>query len=436
MKTSYKILLILALAISFQTYCYSQEPGKIPAAQKKDVFLHVGDKIPDDVYAASNYGTSKLRFSELRGKLILLDLWGVHCGACIEHMPDVEDMQTKFGDKIQVIMVTENTGSEVKKLSARSENVKNNHLPFINGEQKLAGLFDYKYIPTHVWIDGSGIIRYITDGQHTTPVNISAFLAGRALNFNERKDISIGSNNRPLFLDYYPYLQNKFYIYSFLAPADDSLYRIGGIESDGGLDIKGKHKTQYGTGYSFKNLYKMAYGHSLVRDPFSDSRVFNDFKDIEGYADKSYIYDIEVNENMPGERIRHYIQAQLDVFFNVRSSIKKRMVPCLVIRKIDNGNNCFTNKTDTNRFAVVAKTHLKATMPWGKFVSYIDGRYFETPYQVLDETGISRQKIIDLEMSIKFNALDEVRKSLVPFGLTITKEDRLMDAIVIEDADQ
>ena len=58
--------------------------------------------------------------------------------------------------------------------------------------------------------------------------------------------------------------------------------------------------------------------------------------------------------------------------------------------------------------------------------------YVYPPYQVFDETGIDARKLIDLEMSLDFNELDKVRKSLAPFGLTINKEMRELDCIVIK----
>lgn len=401
----------------------------------KIAFLHVGDKIPDEYYTVNNYKNNKVKFSDLKRKLVILDLWAINCGGCIQHMPDVERLQTNFNSQIQIIMVTKNKTDEVKKLASRSENVRNNRLPFINGEQKLAHMFDYETVPTHVWIDEKGVIKYITGDEITTANNIQAFLEDKPLAFKEKKDISLNDHDYPLMVNYYPYFGNKFYIYSFLAPANDSVYNIHSSAVSGGLDLAGKHKVQNGIGYSFKTLYQMAYGHDMGNNPISNSRVVIDFKDTAGYADssKNYIYEIILNQDIPGSRIRKYIQTQLDLFFGIKSSIQKRITPCLVIKKLKNGNNCFTTKKDTNVFQIVNSNLLKVTLPWGKFTYFLDGIECTPPFQIIDEAGIDAKLNVDLQMDIDFSDLNKVRQSLVPYGLTILKEEREMDCIVLKD---
>jgi thiol-disulfide isomerase/thioredoxin len=405
------------------------------ATKVKDSFLHVGDRIPNQVYFAGYGRKGEIKFSDFKGKLVVLDLWAVWCSSCIEHMPEVEDLQNVYKDQIKVIMVTKNLTSEVNKLARRSENVKNNHLPFITGEQKLAKMFDYTYVPTHVWIGRDGIIKYITGGENLTKQNISDFLADKSLDFKEKTTIKVGGSDKPLLVQMYPYFGDDFYIYSYLAPRDDSKYIMGGF-SNPGLNLKGTHRSEAGNNYSFKDLYKIAYGYSIFTNPLSDSRILINVKDTNDFSStsKRYVYDIIVNKKMSENRVRKYIQSQFDLFFGVNSTRQKRLVPCLVIKKLDTGFFNYTSKTDTNHFEITKGNILKVTLHWGEFIKYIDNMYVTPPYQIVDETGIDTRKPVDFEMSLDFDDLDKVRASLAPYGLTISREEKEMDCIVIENS--
>jgi thiol-disulfide isomerase/thioredoxin len=189
-------------------------------------FLKVGDKIPDLLFPVSNYRQKTIRLAGLKTKLILLDLWGTYCGGCIDFMPEIVNLQRKFKDSITIIMVSKNSNDEVAKCAVRAENVKNNPLPFINGKENLAGYFDYSFVPQYVWIDSSGIVRNISEAENVTAENIKDFLNGQKLDINVKPTIHIKDAEDPFLVQMYPYSGKNFYIYSYLAPLDQTKYRI------------------------------------------------------------------------------------------------------------------------------------------------------------------------------------------------------------------
>jgi len=434
MKFKFNFLIGVVLVLCFHTFCYSQEKTADSAAQTKNKYLHIGDKVPDKYYALENDKNKKISLSDFKGKLVILDLWGVYCGSCIEHMPEVVNLQKQFEGKAQFIMVTKNKGIEVKKLAIRSENVRNNHLPFITGEENLAQLFDYTYVPTHVWIDGNGIIKYITSDENTTEKNISEFLAGRQLDFREKKTIKIGVNDDPLIVQMYPYFKNNFYIYSYLAPRDDSNYTMGGFTQTG-LDLEGKRKIESGNSYTFKGLFKIAYGYGILKNPLADSRIILNFKDTSNFSNpnKKYVYEIIVNENISESKVRSYIHSQLDISFNVKSSLQQRLVPCLILRKLNNGLTPYSIGKDTDHFEKLPGKIIKASLTWGKFFYYINDREIISPYTIFDETGIDSSKMVRLQISVDFTDIPKMNESLFKCGLSITKEYKKLDCIIIED---
>jgi thiol-disulfide isomerase/thioredoxin len=399
----------------------------------KRQFLHIGDKIPDTYFQASNYKDKRIKLSDLKNKLIILDLWGTYCGSCIEAMPEIEQLQNEFKGSLQVIMVTKNSNEEVRKCALRSENVRNNPLPFINGKDNLAGLFDLSFVPQYVWIDGNGIIKYISEEADVSAKNINNFIAGKELNVRVKTTIPNANEDDPLMVQMYPYFEKHFGIYSYLAPLDLDKFVTATFVRNG-LDQK-TPKYVTGTGFNFKSLYEMAYGYS-DSDPLSNDRVILNFKNSADYnnSTKGYIYEIIVNSEIPKSRILRYIQSELDLTFNLHSRIENRPVNCLVFKRINNGHTFIKISKDTNFYDLVKDT-LNVTMRLGDFFKTINATAFgfAPPYTVINETDIDTTAIVNFRMSINFNNIDDVRKSIAPYGLTVEKTVRELDCIVISD---
>ena len=436
MKTISKIITvgIFTMLLFFHLTSYSQ--AKINKSKKQSIthsYLNIGDRIPDRYFAVNNYKNNKIKISDLDVDLILLDMWGTYCGSCIEHMPDIETLQKHFKDSIQVLMVTKNSDEEVRKCAIRAENVRNNNLPFLNGKENLAGYFDLSFVPQYVWIDKQGIIKYITEESDVSSQNISKFLAGNVLSFKQKMKIPDPNGTDPLLVQFYPYLGKEFFVNSYLAPLDFNRYTTGSLEGYG-LDMPNS-KSVSGNTFNFKSLYKLAYGYSDFGETLSNDRILVNFNDTASYADptKGYIYEIQINKNVAKKRVLKHIQSELDLFFNVNSFLEKRSVQCLVLRKLDNGYTYNTTKMDTNRYDKVGNKLLKVTLPWGKFLKWTNGVRIIPPYTIIDETGIEAKVVVDLQLSLNFDNIEDVQKSLAPYGLTMTLEQRQLDCIIIKD---
>src|SRR3546814_813056 len=148
--------------------------------------LRVGDTVPDVTVDITNYGQPQLRLAELRGKLVILDFWGVYCKVCIENMPKMEELQRKFGDRIQILLVTDDSAEAVARLAERSEIVRESTLSSIVGDTVLTRLFEYRTVPAHAWIDENGVVQYFTNGRNTTEKTIQSYLDGMPLTLADK----------------------------------------------------------------------------------------------------------------------------------------------------------------------------------------------------------------------------------------------------------
>jgi len=170
--------------------------------------LTVGDTLPPDLVIenVTNYPVSKIRLSELKGKLVILDFWGKYCTPCILSLQKLDSLQRASNGKIQVISVSDfKDTADLYKTLRRFKPTRDLRLPVILGNGQLSEYFPYTMVSHLVWIDGAGIVKAITGGEYITSKNMSDFLAGNPINWPIKKDIIDFDYKQPLL----EYVQSK-----------------------------------------------------------------------------------------------------------------------------------------------------------------------------------------------------------------------------------
>lgn len=163
--------------------------------------LQVGDKMPDISFGAViNNKTGKTRFSQFKGKLVILDFWSTGCTSCMAKFPEMEHLQKEFEDQIQIVLVnpweTEQQIKERMEHMERFKDFKFPNLPAIVSNRPYANLNEYFKnpsligkcfpalgVPHHVWIDKDGIIRLRGGAENTYAAKIRDFLSGKSIEF-------------------------------------------------------------------------------------------------------------------------------------------------------------------------------------------------------------------------------------------------------------
>jgi thiol-disulfide isomerase/thioredoxin len=106
-----------------------------------------------------------IKLSDYAGKVVLIDFWASWCPPCREEMPELIKFYKKHNDpQFQLIAInidnnTENMNHFLEKLFPKPS------FPIVvDNNQKIPSLFDIEAMPTTIFIDKKGKVRFRHDG--------------------------------------------------------------------------------------------------------------------------------------------------------------------------------------------------------------------------------------------------------------------------------
>lgn len=144
-----------------------QAPGsqtKVPPSQVSGSFTR-GQKAPDVTLVDFDGKTHNL--SDLEGRAVVLDFWAAWCPFCLEEMPELQEAQDNYGEKLVMIGVhrTDTESKDVGLKFARDRGVSYLLVADADGSlYRAAGGFG---MPTAVFIDPEGVVSEIKSGPKT-----------------------------------------------------------------------------------------------------------------------------------------------------------------------------------------------------------------------------------------------------------------------------
>lgn len=408
----------------------------------------IGDKLPPINWTGVlNVKDGKLSTEDLQGKLVIFDIWNVYCGSCIVAMPELEKLQEKFGDEIQIVLVTNSTQEQVDKLFERSAVARNVKLPSIIGDTVLTRLFEYRTVPAHLWIDKNGIITHFTNGSNTSERNIEKFLRNSEVDLPYKKEyvdfdiyaslLTEGDGRQLKHIKYYTLISEKI---------DDDGGGAGPIyDEDTKRILPWKKKW---VNEKIINLYKNAFYKEFLYTngfPIPDQLIELRVSDISRFYrpekedeidrwNKSnlFCYEISVPESKI-DQIPHIMRRDLDLYFDLKSSLEKKNTNCIILKKI-NPQIPFKSNYE-KREVKIEKNYFYITNQW--FSTALDqlglqlSRNFKAV--LINETGEMGNARIDLILKGELESLESINQQLKEFNLFLSKEKRNVPHLILEE---
>lgn len=392
--------------------------------------IQIGDNCPDiEIKQIINYPSGTARLSDFKGKAILIDFWFSACSACIEVMPKLDSLQREFGKDLQILLVNYESEEKVRNTFKKIQRLNGVNLPSVVSDTLLSLLFPHRSSPHEIWIDKNGKVKAITDHVSVTRKNIIDLIAGKEINLPVKKDDMEYSSDAPLAAS----SKNEFLLrYSCITTYQSGLSGSIGMNlrpDNSILQARAKNA-------SLQALYILAYG-QWTKD-FHNNRVILDIKDsimFKPNPNNSHLfcYDSWWKDTSRSKALKE-MQHQLDIFFNIRSSMKKREMPCLVLKRIIGTRSPVSEdkkkRADSyieNNELIVVNVRLKQLIE--NHLNY--GVYAWAPFQFIDETGIAER--VSVVLPARFESIDQVNRYLKKYGLELFLEQRLIEVIVLKD---
>jgi peroxiredoxin len=138
-----------------------------PAAAEgmSDQKFKPGDKAPE--FVAKDLAGKEVKLSSYAGKnVVMLNFWGLRCGACLEEMPYLEAIQKKLGGNGLVTLGVDTDGVDAQTVidTLKEVGVSVSYPLLTDEEFLITDAYTNFLVPLTIVIDKGGVIRYIHTG--------------------------------------------------------------------------------------------------------------------------------------------------------------------------------------------------------------------------------------------------------------------------------
>lgn len=429
---TFRRLLTCMLLLSIAALAYPQHTA-----------LRIGDKVPDIVLRKLyNHSADSLSFSDLRGKLVILDFWSTGCVPCLKAFPKVDSLQKEYAADLQLLAVAMHDYDHTAHFFATRPFVTRPDIPFVTGDSILHRLFPHVGVPFHVWIAPDGTVLQFSDGYNLSRQNIGTVLATGTATFRQAVDV-----------DYRQTLFDSLFM-------DDVLWSSYLVRYDSrkNLRLEGMFDERYFTtsGY-ITQLFQYAYQHfgELTFDPTGTGRVIVDAEDkspffkppgLSGEAnldwvDKHlYFYQTTIPSNS-GKMSLSRILDDFRRYFSVVSAVEEQEVKYQALVRTTTVDKMAT-KGGTPERSFGQKDIRSPLLPrerkfinqsfadfstmFGGYVEFVSGQ----PY--VDETGYSgRVDIVFDGAALDDLSIQGLQQALAPYGLGLIERTSTMPVLVL-----
>lgn len=415
-------------------------------------FPEIGKPCPDFILRNfEDYPKKQASLKDFLGKWLIIDFWSKNCSSCMERFPEMNVLEKKFNDKVQIILVgLEDKEGVIRPMYAKFR--KREHLNIPVAFDSLAyRRFDISSVPHYIILDDKGIVRAFTN--LIQEKDIRDFLDGKQPVLNETYTRTHEAINTLKFFNRdIPYL-----IKDNGGTDSDFTYRAvfskwsknaGFLNSNISRELQQTPNRIDFINTDLVRLYLLAYidnaGRIAPTDPeygklyplplleTKDSLFFKFSK----VHENDYCFSLTMppihNQQKNLEQFKSAMQRELKNYFGYETKMEIRNMPYLRL--------VVTSEKSQQKLMTKGGAPAITGMNWAN-ISYInqpvskliDAFAYMNPYGLafIDETGIKAN--IDIKIDAIFTDLNDIKRALRENGLDLVKSEREMKVLVIRD---
>jgi thiol-disulfide isomerase/thioredoxin len=154
------ILLLLAPTLG----AADEGEADMPDRAKLGEFVPSTQPYPAPAISLADTSGHSVELSELQGKLVIVNLWATWCGPCLREMPSLERLQSRLGERVAVLAISEDRGGNksvepfIAKLGLKSVKI------YIDPKSEVGHAFGVRGLPTSFLIDREGKVLGRVEG--------------------------------------------------------------------------------------------------------------------------------------------------------------------------------------------------------------------------------------------------------------------------------
>jgi thiol-disulfide isomerase/thioredoxin len=154
-------LLLLVLADGSSV---AQDSPRVSERARLGELIPYSPPLPAPELSFVDLAGNTVNLADFTGKIVLVNLWATWCAPCLREMPSLERMQSRLGDKITVIAISEDRGGSktvepfIGKLGLRSVKT------YLDPKSTAERAFKVQGLPTSFLIDREGRVVGSVEG--------------------------------------------------------------------------------------------------------------------------------------------------------------------------------------------------------------------------------------------------------------------------------
>ncbi len=407
--------------------------------------LNIGDTIPNiRLDHLISYPSRSAYLKDFNKHCLILDFWGTFCGTCVSAFPFMEKVEKEYSGKLQVLLVSNESDKDISRFFKLREQsgYPGCSAPAACNDSVLSRLFVHDGVPHYVWINEKGMVYAITGLLDLNEKNLEAFIKGEPSAMEQKTDVYLDYDyKKPLFVNGNGGQGESLLCQSVLSGYTDKMLTIGGVNS-GDMGYTATEINQ-----NIPSLYQLAYDKGEYdggRGEFGipDCLTVLDVADTTPYCylvngrinkENLYCYNLNLSKKRPFNELKSMMKADLDRYFHMRVKMEKRKIPCWVLTADDSSvirSKSTISKSNYQYYSLdMQNTRLS------ELVIYLQYYFMASlRFPIIDETGIKGG--VDLKLVAYLSSPESLNKALAPFKMHLTKEERWVEMLILQDPDK